>query len=130
MSKTNQLERETKIQDLTEALINKKPLLRQYSQWLETSEYSCHKEEDIVNTIMGAMQALSDDVDFIPGPGFENFVEVLYRVQKRTGLDLGLCKHLEYHSNKTSECNAKNNLLIGSLNCCLPPLRSKCQYRN
>jgi len=122
-------ERETKINNLVGALLEREPLLEHYSRWLESIEgIGVKKGEDVVHTLMGAMQALSSG-DFIPGTGMENFVEAIYRVQKKTGLDLGLCEGLTPCNERTPQCGRNPNVLISNYNCCIPPLRSNCPYR-
>ncbi len=122
-------DRQTKINNLVEALVKRDKLLRQYALWLKTSEENTiPRGKDMYHRLVGVMHALSN-VDFIPGTGNENFVEVISRVQEKTGLDLGVCKHLQYNPDETSNCGIDKGLLIGSLEVCLPPNRSKCKYR-
>ena len=124
--------REKRITALTEALVQRPGLLGQYSIWLENSEaHTRYEGEDVYNRLVGAMQALTD-VDFIPGTGWRNFVEVTSRLQKETGLDLGVCEYLNYKSDGISECmaNTEQEVLVGSFKCCIPPERSRCKYRH
>jgi hypothetical protein len=115
-------------------------LLNQYSMWLETSEENPKLlGENVYNMLMGAMQAVSG-VDFIPGIGNRNFVAVLALLQKRTGLDLGLCKFLEddiegierglrENTKATySQCSLSGILQV-DYSQCTPPGRCMCPYR-
>ena len=118
-----------KIRALVDALVERTPLLNQYALWLETSEKNTvNRGGDVYNMLVGAMQVLSD-VDFIPGVGWQNFVEVVGEVQTRTGLDLGLCKFLDYREESISVCKAKSCLYVSSLKGCLPPDRGNCGHR-
>jgi len=123
---------EKKIENLVNKLLEKDNLLRQYAIWLETSEqHTKHKGEDIYHRLEGVLQTLSS-VDFIPGIGWGNFITVIQRVQEKTGLDLGVCKFLDYTHGKfntRSKCEASGYLLIGGLKTCLPPDRNYCGKR-
>jgi len=124
-----------KVEDLKNKLLDKDALLRQYDLWLESSEdVTNYKGEDVYHRLLGAMQVLSD-FDFIPGIGCSNFVAVIDRVQKETGLDLGVCKFLDYEAKETQaphlpKCKAKEGLLVACLTSCLPPARKDCPHRN
>ena len=79
MTKNMTEDREEKINNLVEALLERDVLLRQYSIWLETSEENTlYKGKDVYDMLKGAMQALSD-VDFIPGIDHRNYIEVIIR---------------------------------------------------
>lgn len=135
---------EDKINSLVNILLKKDALLRQYAVWLETSEENTKwKGEDMYHRLEGVLQGLSDDIDFIPGTGWMNFVAVVGEVQRRTELDLGVClslvdnvrefKKFEYDgdklTNSLSKCEGNKDLNISSLNLCLPPERGDCRYR-
>ena len=134
---------EDKINSLVNILLKKDVLLRQYTIWLETSEENTiWKGEDMYHRLEGVLQGLSD-VDFIPGIGWKNFVAVVGEVQRKTGLDLGVCLYLidnvrefkkfEYDGteleNSFSICERNKNLHIASLKSCLTPERNNCGYR-
>jgi hypothetical protein len=122
-------DREIKINKLVEDLLEREVLLRQYALWLETSEENTiNKGKDVYDMFKGAMQALSD-VDFIPGIDNRNFIEVILKLQEKTGLDLGLCEHFRYYPDKISRC-AKSKGYITSSVVCSPPVRYDCKYRN
>ena len=140
--KTHQ-EWEDKINSLVDILLKKDVLLRQYAIWLEASEENTGwKGEDMYHRLEGVLQGLSD-VDFIPGTGWMNFVAVVGEVQRKIGLDLGVCPYLidnvrefkkfEYDgdklTNSLSRCEGNKDLNITSLNLCLPPNRHNCRYR-
>jgi len=126
---------------LSSELIKRDSLLRQYSTWLESSEaHTIHKGGDVYNMLIGAMHAIDGDLDFIPGTGWQNFVAVISKVQKETGLDLGVCQFLvdrpnsptEYpfsQTGKIPDCGAKEDLMVGSLSVCIPPNRVDCPHR-
>ena len=143
MGKITYQEWEDKINSLVDLLLKKDILLRQYAIWLETSEENTlWKGEDMYHRLEGVLQGLSD-VDFIPGIGQRNFVAVIGEVQRKTGLDLGVCPYLidnvrelekfDYDrtplKNSFSRCEKKGDLGIVSLKLCLPPERNDCIYR-
>ena len=120
--------REVRISNLIQDLLEREVLLRQYAMWLEASEENTiYKGKDVYDMLKGAMQALSD-VDFIPGVDNRNFIEVIGRVQEKTGLDLGLCSHFQYDPDKTSRCGKSNGYVTSGI-VCLPPQRYKCEHR-
>jgi len=115
---------------IKERLLEMPNILSQYATWLKNSERNTiYKGEDVYNMLVGVMHAIDGSTDFIPGVGWENFVDVITNIQKQTGLDLGVCKFLKYNREKISECSATAGLSIGSLKCCIPPNRCKCQYK-
>jgi hypothetical protein len=130
------------IERLVGELMKRDDLLHQYATWMETSEeVTKFQGEDIFHRLEGVLQGLSD-TQFIPGIGWGNFVAVVGEVQRKTGLDLGVCEHLddkvrEYKKfeyglefgSTNDRCGAKKNLIIGSLQSCLPPQRAGCLYR-
>ena len=135
---------EDKVNSLVDILLKKEVLLSQYAIWLEASEENTKwKGEDIYFRFEGLLQGLSDDVDFIPGTGWMNFVAVVGEVQRKTKLDLGVCTYLvdnvrefkkfEYDGDKLknsfSRCEGDKDLNISSLNLCLPPYRSNCEHK-
>jgi hypothetical protein len=122
--------RREKVHNLANEFLLKEALVNQYSIWLESSEGGTrHKGEDIYHMMVGALQAIEGGVDFIPGTGWQNLVEVISEVQERSGLNLGVCQFLKYNQNGLSDCGATENLSIGSLSMCIPPSRVGCKYR-
>jgi len=133
---------EKKVDCLVNALLEKDILLRQYAIWLETSEeHTRFKGEDMYHRLEGVLQGLSD-VDFIPGIDSMNFIAVVGEVQKKTGLDLGICQYLQDNIKEYKKfqyggdtdiffhrCKIKKDMIIVALKNCLPPERSKCEYR-
>ena len=123
------------------AMLKRSVTLRQYSLWLKTAE-----TEGIASgpngldaayaRLEGFVQGLANDeetagVDLIPGVGWQNLVALVHQVQQETGIDVGVCRHLVKDGNPTTgySCGMKSGLLIGSLNCCLPPARTTCEHR-
>jgi len=136
-----------KISEIATELASKeqfKGLLIQYQMWLEASEENTlYKGKDVYDMILGALHVISEDIDLFPGVGWANYVAVVSEVQRRTGLDLGVCQFLEpnivnnmkyiHLGERGGEfnpmCKAREGLMVGSLNCCIPPQRVDCEHR-
>ena len=121
-----------------------KGLLTQYQMWLEASEETpTFKGKDVYDMILGSLLSISEDADLFPGVGWENYVAVVSEVQRKTGLDLGVCQFLEDNIDANMRykflgerggefmptCKAKELLMVGSLSCCIPPQRIDCEHR-
>tara|TARA_Y100000310_G_C20692681_1_gene823368 strand:- start:2764 stop:3222 length:459 start_codon:yes stop_codon:yes gene_type:complete len=127
-----------RIDSLADDLLKHGALLNQYAIWLKSSEeHTRHKGEDVYHMLIGTLLHNSNP-DFIPGPGLQNLVAVVGKVQEETGLDLGVCPYLEHKidgrmrgesGNGIDECGAAENVGVGSFVYCVPPLRRGCQYR-
>lgn len=138
-----------KVTGLSRKLVEREDLLRQYEMWLEASEttptfYGKDVKDMLLGTILGFLD--KGELNFIPGIDDLNFISVLARAQKLSGLDLGLCQYFinytdeiklaEYERTRApmhnfSLCGAAENMSISSPGMtCLPPYRCECPYRN
>lgn len=137
---------------IRKGLLSRPDLLKQYSIWIEPSEQNAiYQGKNILDMLTGTCLFLSN-LDFIPGTGNMNLVYILRKVQKETGLDLGVCEFLDDRIEKfykemsrpqqvyfddlkkenqslTPRCLANKDILVGDLSVCIPPQRCRCPHR-
>lgn len=133
---------------IVEELAKKDSLLEQHALWLEASEENTlRRGEDILNRIRGVLSATAENLgiglDFFMDAGNLNETYVLAELQRRTGLDLGICTLMRDNIDSMrkndysgiseravwSRCKANTDLFIGSYEGCIPPKRIECPYR-
>ncbi len=130
---------QAEIESISQLLSNKPEMLKQYSIWLESSEVgNKYRGKNILDMLQGVMNYLSN-IDFIPGIEHRNLAAVLQNIQKKTGLDLGLCEYLggdiqeverQIQEPKPAYCKCSlSGALVEDLSCCMPPQRCHCSYR-
>lgn len=137
---------------IRKGLLSRPDLLRQYSMWMKPSEQNTiYQGKNVLDMIIGNCLFLSNP-DFIPGTGYMNLVYILGKVQKESGLDLGVCKYLDnkiekfykemskpqqtYLESMSKEnkslipiCLANKDTFVGDLSFCIPPQRCRCPNR-